>query len=1134
MSLERFTRADVRTIVIAAVVGAIGFGVFFRYENRAFPEASIDFKVSRPEIGRRARVFLEERGFDLTPYRQVVLFRYDDNAKTYLERELGLAEANRIMSSGIDIWRWRVRFFKPPEKEELVVWLDPSGNLVGFEHVVEEEAPGTRLEKEQARSVAEIFLRTRLGLDLADYALVEDSMDERPNRLDHRFTWEHRDFRAKDATSRVSASVYGDEIGRVLPFLKIPEQWQRDYRKLRSRNELFGTAAAMAYVPLLVAILFVLIRRAGRRVPWKTALWLGGIIGGLQAIATMNGLPVHLGSFPTNTPFPLAVILLAVVSLAIGIFYALFIATCGASGELLYRESAPDKVALPRMMSLTGLRTKEFFTATFVGYALAAAQLGFVVLFYLFAKRFGAWSPAEVKYDNFLSTALPWIYPLTIGLIATTTEEFAFRLFAIPFLKRHLKSTWLAVVIPAFVWGFLHSGYPQQPAWIRGVEIGLVGIVLGYVFLRFGIVATLVAHYTYDAIVIGLLLLRSDNLYFLLSGGIVMDVVLIPLAIAGALYWANKRFAADPEIFNAAWAQETAAEIEPAEPPLEAIPEPTAAPSDLQAEPSELPSAATPTRGSLALAAGAGLVGLALLLVPVERPLEFLRWQTDAKQAEGIADRFLRERDVDPSLWKRVTRFDAQLDGKTAEYVRRHGGMTQVNELWSTRLLGGTRGWRVRYFRADDKEEHRIWVLAGGQVSRHEHLVAEEATGADLEPVEAQSRAMQHLAHVHGLDVSDWDLVESSLERRDARVDHQLIWEDPTPVVGESHVRAQVDVIGDEVGGFRPHLKVPESWLRELDEVRPGMVLGIASMVGLFVWVLVLVARRLPRHGLRWRAYVAVGLLAGGLELINVVNGLRTFGAHYDTSVPWRTHVLLSIGGEVLSVLALVVAGMLVALGADVYTSWARISPTSERRSRLAGYRDAALAGIGGALLMDGLETCFAFMKESLRIRADSVSTTFNSTLDSFLPGLEAGTNATLAGILLSGLLVTLLGVVQTHFRSRVSRSGIVLFLLVSLAGFETVGIASFGHSLLELLVATAALLLIVRHLLRSNVLSYVVFLTAGPLLSNLFFYWGQPAMRGHAVLAVVTAAMCLVGVAFVWHRVTGTGREEQSVLQES
>jgi hypothetical protein len=82
------------------------------------------------------------------------------------------------------------------------------------------------------------------------------------------------------------------------------------------------------------------------------------------------------------------------------------------------------------------------------------------------------------------------------------------------------------VIVPAFLWSFLHSNYPQEPPYIRGIEIGLFGIVAGVVMLRWGILATLIWHYTVDASLVGLFLLRSNSLYFKVSGAIVAAAAL--------------------------------------------------------------------------------------------------------------------------------------------------------------------------------------------------------------------------------------------------------------------------------------------------------------------------------------------------------------------------------------------------------------------------------------------------------------------------------------------------------------------------------------------------------------------------------------------------------------------------------
>jgi membrane protease YdiL (CAAX protease family) len=220
------------------------------------------------------------------------------------------------------------------------------------------------------------------------------------------------------------------------------------------------------------------------------------------------------------------------------------------AAEPLYRSSQPEQLSLRRVFTLRGLRSKEFFSASIVGLSLAAAHIGFLVAFYLVATWMGAWAPQELNYSDSVNTLFPWISGFAIGLLASLNEEFTFRLFAIPLFLRFTRSRWIAVIVPAFLWSFLHSNYPQEPAYIRGIEIGIIGIVAGMVMLRWGIIATLIWHYTVDALLVGLLLIRSNSLYFKISGVVVAAAALAPLAFACVSYLTRGRFETDEDLLN--------------------------------------------------------------------------------------------------------------------------------------------------------------------------------------------------------------------------------------------------------------------------------------------------------------------------------------------------------------------------------------------------------------------------------------------------------------------------------------------------------------------------------------------------------------------------------------------------------
>ena len=141
----------------------------------------------------------------------------------------------------------------------------------------------------------------------------------------------------------------------------------------------------------------------------------------------------------------------------------------------------------------------------------------------------GVWLPADSPYSNMLNTAFPFLYPLLIGFVAAISEEFTFRLFAIPLLKKYLKVTFLALLLPAVIWAFGHSTYPVFPIYFRGIELTIAGLLFGYFFIRFGLVTCVVAHYVLDALLVALPLLRSSHPSFVVSGAAVVALGLLPV-----------------------------------------------------------------------------------------------------------------------------------------------------------------------------------------------------------------------------------------------------------------------------------------------------------------------------------------------------------------------------------------------------------------------------------------------------------------------------------------------------------------------------------------------------------------------------------------------------------------------------
>ncbi|MBS1874359.1 MAG: CPBP family intramembrane metalloprotease [Acidobacteria bacterium] len=989
MNPLRFSRSDRNfTLVLAALVLASAAYIRLEYD-KAFPQASLKLARSRAEITSIAEGFLASQGLRTAGFRQLTVFDPDDDARLYLERELGLERANQLMQREAPVWSWRARWYRPPDKEELVAAISPDGRVTGFEHVIPEAEAGARLTRDQALAIAEKF---RQGRSSADMHLVEDRLEQRPNRNDFVFTWERDGFKAKDASLRLTVSVQGDHIGHFREFLHIPEGWQRDFSAMRSRNEMLAAIAEAFWLPLALAALALLVQGLRRRrIPWRPVLAISAGIGAMAILSQLNMIPLLVDAFPTSSPYlqTLALVILEALGAGVGVF--VYIVIPAAAGEPGYRERTGDRLSLRTLLTPSGLGSRAFYRAVIVGYAFAALHLAFIVAFYLVGRRFGVWSPQDVQYSNLLSTALPLIYPIALASMAAASEEFWFRLLAIPLLERLLKLRWLAVVIPAFVWGFLHANYPQQPAYIRGVEVGVIGVAAGFLMLRYGIAATLVWHFTVDAGLMGGFLFESPSWYFRLNGILVALAILAPLMVNIVLYRRQGAFSTLDDAEAVAVAEP--APEEPAPVAAEPVP-PVRAPWDI--------------RWLYALAIVAAIGGA--LAVPRTFG-DWIQVRVGARQAEAIARRAL----PNGAAWRVSTDFNANLDAAEFEYLRRQLGPEAAQRIVRERRLSAV--WRVRFYRPQVKEEWRVYVDQSGAIVRKDHLLDERAPGDRLTAAQARDRASAALP---------WPgmvAVESNEERRDQRTDWAIVFEDSDFRVADARARVSVEVHGGEVSNVRRFLKLPEAWLRDFQKPTLRNFAIPALLGSLGMPLLVLFIRRLAAHDIvfHWRVYLAVAVCALAVAAVSAVNASATAMTGYDTANPEQNYVTqFAIGRAVLTVL-LAAGAFAVMLSLDVFRQSA-LGPASLNPPSLG--RAAAVTAV-----IAGVSRLMQWALQAVPGPRAALPVWNLAGLDNYLPGYAALSQGFLAAVFGLGIGGTLAFAVirYMHPKRRMIAAGVTI-----------------------------------------------------------------------------------------------------------
>ena len=176
-----------RLDTLITLLGLLGLALFLVFYDRAFPTAAIDLELSRAEIKQHAQDYLEAQGHEIDDYKSALTFTGDSWASIYLQLALGIPETNRLIrETHVPLWYWRARWFQPLQKEEFRIYLAPDGQVVALTHTLLEDAPGASFSQEEARALAQNYLRQDRGWDLEDWEEISASSEDRPGgRTDH-------------------------------------------------------------------------------------------------------------------------------------------------------------------------------------------------------------------------------------------------------------------------------------------------------------------------------------------------------------------------------------------------------------------------------------------------------------------------------------------------------------------------------------------------------------------------------------------------------------------------------------------------------------------------------------------------------------------------------------------------------------------------------------------------------------------------------------------------------------------------------------------------------------------------------------------------------------------------------------
>lgn len=878
----------------------------------AAPGLNLDITFSREQAVAAARVFQQQQFSNLKTERSAAVFISDRGLQNYVELEAGGIKVFQTLIPQLDAVThyWKVRTFSPGQEEELITAFSPRGEPISFAYLISEKTPGAALEEKAARELAESGARKFMGERFNAYKTFETKQQRQASgRVDYTFTYEHVNLAVGEARFRIALKVAGDQLVAVDTFKHIPQAFNQRFDEMRSLNTQISQIASY-----LMAVIFGLGGLVGggvwlfrrHQLRWINAFGPALVVGAGLGAALIANMPVAWMNYQTTSSEQTFIFQQLAQAGGALLFASLLFATIYAVAEGLTRNAFAEH---PRLWDMfrPAAASPEILGRLLGAFAWTGFFLLYAMAFYWFStKVLGWWNPADITVDpNILASWRPALGPIFTALQAGTWEECLFR--AIPLslaviIGNHYgfrnKLVIFTLIAQALIFGGAHANYPNLPGYSRLIELFIPALVFGLVYLRFGLMVSMITHFEYD------LVLMSLPIFTATDASLWVDRVLVVLAGVAPLLvfaWACLKRGQFTALADE-WRNGVVEVVVPVNSPNEPIND-----------------APTTTRAIFikpVWSAALVIISVVLIIATATKAPRIdwtpYSYQIDRHQARVAAENILREKNIALTGEWHSSVITHNGWSQPLEYVWRETGAVKVQGLIGKYL--DKPFWVVSWRKFDGPveeraEEWQAWLYPDGSLHELVHKLPEARAGEKLSREQAIVKAQDWIRQLNWAD--SMLLEEKSVEeiQRPARSDWVLTYLDK-PAYDHNNARAAIIIklAGDEVVSYVRTIDIPEAWTRaeseEYSRQQPYRIIAQVALLALVGCAALCFFRKQTTRSFSFKAawpWIAVGVVAQ--VVVTLLWFDQILGA-LQTTMGWWIQIAMMLFGMGVAVVA--------------------------------------------------------------------------------------------------------------------------------------------------------------------------------------------------------------------------------------
>ncbi|GFZ76479.1 hypothetical protein GCM10008018_22370 [Paenibacillus marchantiophytorum] len=455
-----------------------------------------------------------------------VVYQSKKDRSGYLQKEQLLEPYNKTYGERYPIDYYQVSVNDKKTNRQFIVEVNyTNASVIGW-HEILASPQGALISKQKADILAKQEMRTQ-GLNPDEMTLID--VDKSEADEDNGTTLYYEKTSAPLGEAKFQVRMEFDEkslVGYTAQF-SLPSShkaWidQQDH----SASVMTWISMGFTILMALASIVFAIIYRKHMR--FSRGLYLTAIFLAIYITNNFNMYPAFRSvSGTVNVEFATwaTIIFMDVVTVLLGV--SLYFALVAGNG--LWAAAGQNKWPAWKERRFGS----DVFHGMGRGYLLALFILGIQqVLFYAGETSFDVWAVNDPT-DSVLNMLEPRLFPL-MAWVAAISEEATYRLLGIILFKKLFRNNFIAVLIPSIIWAASHTQYPIYPVYTRLIEVTIIGIILGYVFLKYGFITAVFAHACMDSILMGMSLFSLGHISDILAG---IFYLLLPALIGLLLAW---------------------------------------------------------------------------------------------------------------------------------------------------------------------------------------------------------------------------------------------------------------------------------------------------------------------------------------------------------------------------------------------------------------------------------------------------------------------------------------------------------------------------------------------------------------------------------------------------------------------